>query len=151
MPDLIKPKTVAVKDMDGGEKEFVLSRFPATVGREIVAKYPMSNMPKLGDYGVSTEAMHLLFRYVGVPQDDGSVLMLETPALIDNHVSDGEQLIRLELEMLQYNTSFFGLASKFDSLESVLDFLAPWIIKTLMPLLQQSLPAGTQATENFKR
>lgn len=151
MRELIKPKTITVKDMDGQEKSFVISRFPATVGREIIAKYPLSNTPKIGDYGQSTEAMFLLCRFVGVPQEDGSVLALETQALIDNHIMDGEQLIRIELEMLQYNTSFFGLAGKFDSLESVLDFLAPWIIKTLIPLLQQSSQAATQHFENSKQ
>lgn len=148
--ELIKPQTVKIKNMDGQEKEFIISRFPATVGREIIAKYPLSNTPKVGDYGQSTEAMHLLCRYVAVTLEDGSILRLEIPALIDNHVDDGEQLIRLELEMLRYNTSFFGLAGKFDSLESVLDFLAPWIIKTLMPLLQQSSQVGTQVSENSK-
>lgn len=54
---LIKPKEVAIKDVDGLEKLFVISRLPATVGREILAKYPLSNAPKIGDYEVSKEAM----------------------------------------------------------------------------------------------
>jgi hypothetical protein len=110
MADLIKPQTIEVKDRDGIEHSFVISRLPATVGREILAKYPVANVPKLGDYGTSTEAMLLMMRYVAVERDDGSMLRLSTQALIDNHVPDGEALIRLELEMLKYNTSFFGLA-----------------------------------------
>lgn len=148
--ELIKPISVPIKNMEGVEKTFILSRFPATVGREIIAKYPLSNMPKMGDYGVATEAMHKLCSFVAVELDDGQPLRLATPALIDNHVDDGEQLIRLELEMLKYNTSFFGLAGKFDSLESVLDFLAPWIIKTLIPSLQRSSAAAMPPSENSK-
>lgn len=41
---------------------------------------------------------------------DGEEIPLKTQTLIDNHVPDGESLIRLELEMLKYNTSFSGPA-----------------------------------------
>jgi hypothetical protein len=54
MADLIKPQTIKVKDRDGIEHSCVISRLPATVGREILAKYPVANVPKLGDYGTST-------------------------------------------------------------------------------------------------
>ena len=54
MSDLIKPKEITITDLDGDEKTFIISRLPATVGREVLAKYPVANAPKLGDYGVST-------------------------------------------------------------------------------------------------
>lgn len=104
---LIKPKEVAVKDADGVEKTFIISRLPAITGREILAKYPLSNAPKIGDYEVSKEAMLKMMAYVCV-QVSGEEIPLKTQTLIDNHVPDGESLIRLELEMLKYNTSFFG-------------------------------------------
>ncbi|MEM8085904.1 hypothetical protein Q4R24_17360, partial [Morganella morganii] len=104
---LIKPKEVAVKDADGVEKTFIISRLPAITGREILAKYPLSNAPKIGDYEVSKDAMLKMMAYVCVPVS-GEEIPLKTQALIDNHVPDGESLIRLELEMLKYNTSFFG-------------------------------------------
>jgi hypothetical protein len=154
MSDLIKPQSVQVKDVDGNEKEFIISRLPATVGREIIARYPLANAPKIGDYGVSTEAMYLMMQYVGVPINNGndgeSILRLKTKALVDNHITDGEQLIRLEFEMLKYNTSFFGIARKFGSLQEVLNFLAPLITQTLTHLSQQSSPANTPHTESYK-
>lgn len=101
---LIKPKEVAVKDADGVEKTFIISRLPAITGREILAKYPLSNAPKIGDYEVSKDAMLKMMAYVCVPVS-GEEIPLKTQALIDNHVPDGESLIRLELEMLKYNTS----------------------------------------------
>ncbi|VDY34656.1 Uncharacterised protein [Morganella morganii] len=88
-------------------KTFIISRLPAITGREILAKYPLSNAPKIGDYEVSKDAMLKMMAYVCVPVS-GEELPLKTQALIDNHVPDGESLIRLELEMLKYNTSFFG-------------------------------------------
>lgn len=148
MADLIKPQTVSVKDVDGGEHSFVISRLPATVGREILAKYPVSNIPKIGDYGVSTEAMQLMFRYVAIEREDGSHLRLTTQALIDNHVPDGEALIRLELEMLRYNFSFFGIAGDSDLVGSLLQKYLPLVIKTLMDSLPPSLVQGLQAGQN---
>lgn len=148
MADLIKPQNITVKDRDGNEHSFVISRLPATVGREILAKYPVANVPKLGDYGTSTEAMLLMMRYVGIERDDGSILTLKTQALIDNHVPDGEALIRLELEMLKYNTSFFGLAGNSDFVGSLLQKYLPLVIKTLMDSLPPSLPNGSQPTQN---
>lgn len=148
MADLIKPQNITVKDRDGIEHSFVISRLPATVGREILAKYPVANIPKLGDYGTSTEAMLLMMRYVGIERDDGSILTLKTQALIDNHVPDGEALIRLELEMLRYNTSFFGLAGNSDFVGSLLQKYLPLVIKTLMDSLPPSLLNGSQPTQN---
>jgi len=148
MADLIKPQNITVKDRDGNEHSFVISRLPATVGREILAKYPVANIPKLGDYGTSTEAMLLMMRYVGIERDDGSILTLKTQALIDNHVPDGEALIRLELEMLKYNTSFFGLAGNSDFVGSLLQKYLPLVIKTLMDSLPPSLLNGSQPSQN---
>lgn len=45
---LIKPKEVQIKDVDGIEKAFVISRLPAVTGREILAKYPLSNPENRG-------------------------------------------------------------------------------------------------------
>ena len=50
-----------------------------------------------------------MMAYVCVPVS-GEEIPLKTQALIDNHVPDGESLIRLELEMLKYNTSFSAKA-----------------------------------------
>lgn len=148
MADLIKPQNITIKDRDGGEHPFVISRLPATVGREILAKYPVANVPKLGDYGTSTEAMLLMMRYVGIERDDGSVLRLTTQALIDNHVPDGEALIRLELEMLKYNTSFFGLAGNSDFVGSLLQKYLPLVIKTVTDSLPPSLLNTSPPSQN---
>lgn len=141
---LIKPKEVAIKDVDGVEKLFIISRLPATIGREILAKYPLSNAPKIGDYEVSKEAMLKMMAYVCVAIE-GDEIALKTQTLIDNHVPDGESLIRLELEMLKYNTSFFGGDGNSGFLHYLLSKVSgslPSIIKTLM----DSLPSSSVKT-----
>ena len=145
---LIKSKSVLVKDVEGNEKEFIISRFPATVAREIIAKYPLSNIPKVGDFATSTEAMFLLMSFVAVPMPDGEHQTLSTKALIDNHVADGEQLIRLEFEMLRYNTSFFGLAGQSGSIADAIKTYLPLIMQTLIQCLPQSLQNDLQRSTN---
>lgn len=98
--ELLQPKEI---DING--KTYRISKFPATVGREIVAKYPVSNMPKLGDYKVSEEIMLKLMSYVEVVLPDRSI-RLSTQELVNNHVPDWEVLAQLEWEMLSYNCSF---------------------------------------------
>lgn len=36
---LIKPKEITITDADREEHTFIISRLPATIGREILAKY----------------------------------------------------------------------------------------------------------------
>ncbi|ENN8374933.1 hypothetical protein [Providencia rettgeri] len=149
---LIKPKEVAIKDVDGVEKLFIISRLPATVGREILAKYPLSNAPKIGDYEVSKEAMLKMMAYVCVVVE-GDEIPLKTQTLIDNHVPDGESLIRLELEMLKYNTSFFGGDGNSGFLHYLLSKVSgslPSIIKTLMDSLQSSSVKTSPPSQSSK-
>lgn len=113
--NLIQPKEVQIPLVGGGEKTFILSKFPAIAGREIVAGYPLSAVPKIGEYSANETIMIKLMGYVAVPNPDGSELRLSTRALIDNHCPDWETLARLEIAMMEYNVSFFGngLASAF--------------------------------------
>lgn len=134
MPDLIKPRSVMVANRDGVEKEFIVSRLPATVAREVIAKYPLSNIPKLGDYATSEEVMKLLMGYVAVVID-GREQRLSTKALIDNHVDDGIQLLKLEVEMIEENTGFFGRGGQ----RGFLDCLLEKLLQSAMPMLTRFL------------
>lgn len=106
---MLEPKEVPITGQDGKTRTYVLSKFPALAGREIVAKYPLSALPKVGDYAVNEETMLKLMGYVGVPVEGRpEPLRLTSRALVDNHVPDWETLARIEIEMMQYNVSFFG-------------------------------------------
>lgn len=148
---MLEPVEIQIKCMDGQEKTFIMSKFPAIAGREIICKYPLSAAPKVGDYAVNEEIMIKLMGYVAVPQDSGVPLRLSTRALIDNHVPDYEALMKLEKAMLEYNSSFFK-----QGLNSILsgDLRAKaqlWILKTLIPLLGQLLDRAKQPSENSKK
>lgn len=149
---MIKPKEFAAKDFDGNEKTFIISKLPATLGREILAKYPVSNIPKLGEYQASEEAMLKLLSHVAVPVDGrDEPLRLTTRTLIDNHVADGEQLLRLEMAMMEYNYSFFGKGGASGFFESLIKKHLPLIMKTLTDSLPQSSQRDLQASPISKK
>ena len=110
---LIDPKEVVI-EYEGENLKFNISKFPATVGREIISKYPVSNTPKIGDYNVSEETMLKLMKYVERIYDD-RVQELSSKALVDNHIPSWEVLMKLEALMIEYNCSFFrnGKVSNF--------------------------------------
>lgn len=136
---MIEPKEISVLTQSGVEKVFILSKFPAIQGREIIAKYPLSAMPKLGDYAVNEETMLKLMAFVAVPTENGP-LALTTRGLVDNHFPDWETLARVEMAMMEYNCSFFkgGMVSTFlERITEKIPSVALSILTHLSPVLSK--------------
>jgi hypothetical protein len=135
----------------GGSKTFILSKFPAIVGREIIAKYPLSGMPKLGDYSVNEETMFKLMNHVAIRGANGEPIRLSTRDLIDNHCESWEVLARVEFEMLKLNCSFFadGRASRF--LEGFAQKALASVTKMLMGSLEQLSSLEKQRSKNSEK
>lgn len=137
---MLEPKEITITDAAGAEHVFILHKFPAVQGREIVSKYVGSNTPKVGEYTASEEIMLKMMCYVGVPvAGNPQPLMLTTRALVDNHMKDWEVLMKVELAMMEYNVSFFNVATISGFFESMSPKVVAWISKTLMPSLVASL------------
>jgi hypothetical protein len=141
--DLLQPKEFTATAQDGGERSYTLSKFPAVQGREIIAKYPMSALPKLGDYQVSEETMLKLMAFVAV-ESNGKQIRLGTRALIDNHVPDWETLAKIEMAMMEYNCSFFQDARISNSLAGFAQKLMEKISETLTASSARSSPTTKQ-------
>lgn len=140
MTGLIEPKEMLI---DG--KTFIFSKFPAIAGREIIANYPLSGMPKLGDYKVNEETMVKLMNYVAVYLDGGSSqLRLSNRALIDNHVSSWETLAKIEVGMLEYNCSFLQNGRVSTLLNDIAQKIPTWISKISTAFLAQLSQMGKQ-------
>ena len=139
---MIEPKVVVI---DG--KEFILSKFPAVAGREIIAKYPLSGLPKLGDYQLNEETMLKLMSYVAVKIGDAPI-QLSTRGLVDNHAGSWETLAKIEVSMMEYNCSFFqnGRISTF--FDDFAQKLPAWISQMLMGLSEQLLQREKQPSGN---
>jgi len=144
---MLEPKDITIKTQAGADKVYILSKFPAVAGREIVAKYPLSGMPKIGDYGVNEETMLKLMAYVAVKTEAGEQA-LTTRALVDNHVPDWETLARLEVAMMEYNCSFFGNGRASTFFEGIAQKLPALIQKILTDSLRQSLEKSSPPSKS---
>ena len=132
---LISPKEIEVNG-----KTFIISKFPAVAGREIVSVYVSSGMPKLGDYKRNEEIMLKLMGYVAVPMASGTPLRLTSQALIDNHVTgedSWEMLMKLEAEVMSYNCSFFRNGQISNFFDGLTQKAPRWISKILTDLSGQ--------------
>lgn len=131
---MIKPSDY---EIDG--RVYVLSKFPATVGREILMQYPTSAIPKIGDYATNHTMMLKIMKHVGVRVEGRDVpLMLETEALVNNHIEKAENLVKLEFAMVSYNFDFFGDGRALGFLESLTQHAQTQISQMLTKFAQQS-------------
>ncbi len=147
MSVLIEPKEITIKTMAGDDRTYILSKFPAITGREIVTQYPISAVPKLGDYKTNEALMLKIMGFVAAPVDN-SQLRLSTAALVNNHVPDCETLMKIEIYMLEYNTSFFSSGRISTLLSGVEGKATAWITKTLTDLSGRFFPKAAPRSKN---
>lgn len=134
---MLKPIEKTLNLPDGGSKTYILSKFPAIAGREIVTQYPVTASPKIGDYKTNEELMLKVMSYVGVKFDDGTIVPLSSRDLVNNHVEDFETLIKLEWAMMEYNCSFFRNGAASRVLSGLKEKFQMSIFKTLTTLSEQ--------------
>ncbi len=108
-------KEVTIINEDGTESNYTIRKFKPIIGREIVMGYPLSALPKVGDYPKNETLMLKLMSTVSVKIGDRD-LFLTTADLVNNHVKDWNSLTRLEFEVLKYNCSFLSDPNKVLSL-----------------------------------
>lgn len=144
---ILEPKEFEDGPRARGGGLFVLSKFPAIAGREIILQYPTSALPKVGDYNTNEDLMLKLMKYVGV-QIEGrdEPQMLTNAALVDNHIKSTEDLLRLEWAMMSYNFDFFGSGKLSGILDRVMTQAVALIQKTLTDL-SPALRASKDAAE----
>jgi len=144
--ELINPKEVEVTRQDGSTATYLIGKYPAIAGREIVTQYPVNNIPKLSEYHASEEVMLKLMQFVAIQPagEDAQPIILRTRALVDNHAGDWETLARLEWASLEYNCSFFGKGSPSDIFQEWSQKIIQSIVQTLTASLRPSSPAARQ-------
>lgn len=140
--DLIDPKPVSINN-----KKFLLSKFPAIQGRKIISSYPLTSLPKVGDYKQNEEIMLELMGFVAV-DIGGNIQRLNSPDFVNAQTGDWETLVKLEISMIEYNCSFFrdGLVSTI--WKDLAQKLPGWISKTLITSLEPLLPKIKQLFKN---
>lgn len=140
--DFLDPEVKTIEMGDGTKRDYVLSRFPAVQGRQIITQYPITGAPKIGEYGANEGLMLKMMGYVAAVRDDGEKIVLSTEALVNNHVTDAEGLMRIEMAMMEKNCSFFrnGKGSTF------FEGIVKKVIQSITSTLTGSLPASKVAS-----
>lgn len=139
---LLEPKEITLE-----EHTYIIHKFPAVAGREIVTKYGTSAVPKLGDYQVNEAMMFKIMNYVTVKVGAGE-LALTSQALIDNHVPNWELLLKLEWAVMEYNCSFFQNGRLSTFFDDIAQKLPVWASKMWTALSAQSSQTNKPASTN---
>lgn len=145
---MLKPIKIKITDIDNIEREYTISRIPAIEAREIITQYPTSAAPKIGNYKLNEELMFKLLSYVEVELTPGVFQALNSRALIDNHVPDYETLMKLEKEMVVYNSRFLSQGGISNFLSVITQIMKVLTTKTSMDLSEQSSVKEKQPTTN---
>ncbi len=147
MSELIKPEELNITDPDGTERTYILSNFDAVNGREIITQYPMTGLPKAGDYPENKKLMNKLMSYVAVVVDDKKI-RLETDALINNHVRNADTLLQIEMAMMVKNCSFFRDGRSLDFFDMLAQMFTKKLLEILTPSSEPSLQEEKQPSMN---
>ena len=149
MDKLLDPQEL---ELDG--KTYLIGKWPAVAGREIIAGYPLTALPKIGEYKANEEIMLKLMRHVAVVLPAGEPLILATRALVDNHVSDWEILAKIEFAALERNCSFFRDGRLSGFLGNAAQMAKSWITRTLTdslaPLSRPASPLGSTSVKGSR-
>lgn len=130
---MIEPKDI---EIDG--KKFTITKFPAVAGREIVANYAFSSLPKIGDYQTNEATMFKIMKFVFIQIPGTHPIALSTPDLINSHTGNWETLAKLEIAALEYNCSFLADGRAYDFLNGLAQKAEQWISKMLINSLVKS-------------
>ena len=104
---MIDPKDITVVDMAGTRKTFRLGRIPyLDGGREVCNQFLYTAAPKMGDYAENERLAQIMFRHIAIILDDGTEQLLNTKALVNNHVSDFKAGLEIEEAMISHNMGF---------------------------------------------
>lgn len=121
---------------------FIISKFPATVGREMMYKYPINNIPRLMDYLDSEAAMVKLMSFVEKKLPERNI-RLENKVLIDQHVNCATDLVKIEYAVLAYNFDFLppgGVSALWSSAMEKLEGSTTKILTNIVGFLLAKKP-----------
>lgn len=144
---LLKPIDFPLLNSDNEVVTYKLGNFDSVTGREIITQYPMTGLPKIGDYPSNRELMYKLMSFVAVVKD-GREIRLTTPALVMNHVETPEMLLKIEMKMMEKNCSFFRDGRSLDLLDIIAQTFSKKILELLTPSSEPSSPPNKPPTTN---
>jgi hypothetical protein len=135
------------EDASGKSHKYLLYKIPAVAGREILCQWPLTALPKVGDYSANEGVALKMLSYVAV-EKNGTPIRLSTTELVDNHVPDAVVMMRIEREMFKYNFGFFLEEKVLTFFERLTGMIDSKISEMLTASLQRSSPTEKRPSTN---
>lgn len=117
------------------DKTYTINKFRPTVGRKIVAQYPLTALPKMANYDQNEAIMVLLMSHVHVHLPNNVKLPLNTVDLINNHVASWDDLVNLEYQTLKFNCPFM----QGDNMGSLMDMIKNVASEYLVDIVEKAM------------
>lgn len=148
MKELKEPKVITLNRANGETKNFIISKFPAMDGRKIATLYFASMIPKVGSYDQNEEISILMMNYVAIELPGHNQIRLGSRDLIDSHVYDFVEKLKIEALLMEYNCAFFRDGSLWILLQRLKQMLPASIIETSTLFLELLLTKIKQHFSN---
>jgi len=157
--NLIDSERKTFIDVKGKEHIFQIGKVPwMGGGREILAEYIPSGLPKVGDYQKNETLARILYANAVKIDSDGNHHPLTTDSMINNHVPDVKVAMELEAAVFDKSTDFLILGKVLEyrtawsqTLDSVLADLPTQLQKLLSGLASPPLPNSEKKPASKKR
>ena len=98
---MINKKTVEI-----GGKKFIVSQAPATVAYEVALRFHDLN-GQADTAAAQLACLNRLLKYVEVDLGDGRTMPLDSETVINQHISQVDDLVKLQKEVMAVNFGFF--------------------------------------------
>jgi len=139
----LEPKTITID-----ERDFIISKFDALLGLEIISQIPTTAWFKQADWKFTEPLILKILSCVGVTIANDQKQALTNRHLINSHCGNWETLIKLLWAMMENNVSFFQNGRLSTSLEATAQNIVQWISKISTALSGQSLLKAKQNSTN---
>lgn len=127
-------------------------------GREILAEYIPSGLPKVGDYKKNEGLARILYANAIAIDSEGNHHPLTTDSMINNHIPDVKVAMELEAAVFDKSTDFLILGKVLEyrtawsqTLDSILADLPIQLQKLLSAAVSPPLPSSEKKSVSKKR
>ena len=121
-----------IVQIDG--RNYRISELPTMLARDVMMNYPLTLLPKVGNYGENERLFKLLMKHVEVqPEPDKNPdwwIRLDTEDSINQNVS-AKGVLELEKEVIDFSTDFFS-SGKLTQIGTTLGELARNILTNIV-------------------
>ena len=150
--NLIDSERKTFTDVNGKNHIYQIGKVPwMSGGREILAEYIPSGLPKVGDYQKNERLARILYANVIKIGKEGAQFPLITDSMIENHVPDVKVAMELEAAVFDKSTDFLILGKVLEyrtawsqTVDSVLADLPTQLQKLLLVLASPPSPSSEQ-------